>query len=400
MTEPPDIESPTNGSNGEHDSLTRIRGIGPAKQQWFEALGIGTINELASASADELEFRFREAEHIVSRHEIEEWIAQAQELATELSQQQALAPSEADIDVLTSPAGEIPQPTTESSATAANLNAEADIDVLTAPLAAAGETLQPTSETSTTGAGLDIEVEGLAASLPPEVSGLSQSSEVAPEAVAETFAPLADSSEWHTFASFRAEFQARQIEDCVEQRTTIRHQETDTIQSWPGVEAEELQQWMLHRVDQASPSEPITEQPPVAARITTQLNQLCLLQPPETGLPLCVKQASQMLPAMSSNEPFALEVAFDLLGEAIADITRQPVTYQIQWDAKGLNPPYELIHLGGIEPQRLVADQTSYTTRLPEATLHSGIYRLQVLLTLQGVLTSPVFFDALVIQVV
>ncbi len=84
MTTSPPGEDPTN-SNSE--DLTRIRGIGPVKQQWLrEALNVRSFQDLANLSADELEARLRAEGQITSRSEIEAWIAQAQELTREPSQ--------------------------------------------------------------------------------------------------------------------------------------------------------------------------------------------------------------------------------------------------------------------------------------------------------------------------
>jgi predicted RecB family nuclease len=77
-------EDPGQGDHevtGSRDDLTRIRGIGPNRQQWLhDVMGIMTIHDLATAAADEIESHFRQEGQPISRIEIERWIAQAQAL--------------------------------------------------------------------------------------------------------------------------------------------------------------------------------------------------------------------------------------------------------------------------------------------------------------------------------
>jgi hypothetical protein len=71
-------------NTGNLDELTRIRGIGPARQRWFrEALGVRTFRDLANLSADAIEARLRADNQIASRSTIESWLLQAGELAAE-----------------------------------------------------------------------------------------------------------------------------------------------------------------------------------------------------------------------------------------------------------------------------------------------------------------------------
>ena len=64
-----------------HD-LTVIKGIGHAIQKWLrEQMNVATYQDLAALSVKQLETRLREDGKITSQSKIEDWIAQAQELA-------------------------------------------------------------------------------------------------------------------------------------------------------------------------------------------------------------------------------------------------------------------------------------------------------------------------------
>lgn len=81
-----------NGSAQERQSLTRIKGIGLAKQRWLrEVLKIDTIRDLACFSVEQIESRLQAQEQTFSHSEIKKWIEQAQQLAaSELSAQEIL----------------------------------------------------------------------------------------------------------------------------------------------------------------------------------------------------------------------------------------------------------------------------------------------------------------------
>jgi hypothetical protein len=69
-------------SGKAYDDLTVIRGIGPARQRWLrKSFSVRTFQDVAALSADEIESRLKAEGQITSRSEIEQWIAQGQELA-------------------------------------------------------------------------------------------------------------------------------------------------------------------------------------------------------------------------------------------------------------------------------------------------------------------------------
>ena len=385
MAGPPMGEGPSNGNGKDHDDLTRIEGIGETKAQWLKSIGITTIEDLACASAGYLESQLREQGHITGRNEIEQkWIAQAQALVDEISSQQATE------SLAVSAEASSPQQATEPLAIGAEMSFNSPAKKSEPP------------QSPETASAPEAEEAEIAAVSEATVAVSLVAATAAPEAEAETFiSPETKRVEWSTFAAFAVEFQDRRIEDRTEQRTIVRHVETDRFQSWPSLEGESLKRWILGQVAQARPSELVTKQLAAAPPVIVQMGQLHLLQPPRTAMPAFITQAGRILSnSVRSEEPFALEVSFELIGDALADIAEKQVTYCVQWDAKNLAPPHEIISLGDTEPTFVLEGQTSYTTLLPEVILHSGIYRLQMLIILRGIAALPTFFDALVLQVV
>lgn len=82
-----------NGNNENCNDLTNIRGIGVSRKRWLNSLGIYTITDLSQASADEIESQLKSNGRLLSRSELEEWIAQAQAVNTQHQQPSALPDS-------------------------------------------------------------------------------------------------------------------------------------------------------------------------------------------------------------------------------------------------------------------------------------------------------------------
>ena len=64
-----------NTPQSQVDDLTKIKGIGRSRQQWFsQALAVRTYEQLAQLSADEVEGALRAAGKLPARSEIENWL--------------------------------------------------------------------------------------------------------------------------------------------------------------------------------------------------------------------------------------------------------------------------------------------------------------------------------------
>ncbi|MBF2075448.1 MAG: hypothetical protein IGS50_17045 [Synechococcales cyanobacterium C42_A2020_086] len=65
------------GNDENRSDLTNIRGIGASRKRWLNSIGIYTIADLSQASVDEVESSLKSGGRLLSRGELEEWIAQA-----------------------------------------------------------------------------------------------------------------------------------------------------------------------------------------------------------------------------------------------------------------------------------------------------------------------------------
>ncbi len=114
MAAPTHVDS-TSASKKNDSDLTTIRGIGASRKRWLNSLGIYTIAELSQASAAALEAQPKADGRVPSRSELEEWIAQAQNVMathrpTELPYpQSARTPQTPEIE-LAVPACAVPPP--------------------------------------------------------------------------------------------------------------------------------------------------------------------------------------------------------------------------------------------------------------------------------------------------
>jgi hypothetical protein len=79
------------------DDLTRIKGIGPSRQQWLQdVMNVFTYAELAACTVDDIEEQLKAESRIVSREDIADWISHAAELAAEAAKPEALNPAPAE----------------------------------------------------------------------------------------------------------------------------------------------------------------------------------------------------------------------------------------------------------------------------------------------------------------
>lgn len=82
-------------NDSDRNQFSAIRGLGDAKRQWLNSVGICTIHDLAQASAKELAQQLKSLGYGISLGEVAGWVAQAQESQIEgwIAQAQELAPS-------------------------------------------------------------------------------------------------------------------------------------------------------------------------------------------------------------------------------------------------------------------------------------------------------------------
>lgn len=329
-----------NPSNRDYDDLKKmIKGIGPARERWLrESLGVRTFGDLAALTVDEIESRLKADKQIASRETIESWIAQARDLAAVAERTEKPTATEEQVKETTEE-NEIPS-----------------------------QPAEPVSE------GDDGEKE----------------------------LPTTQKDGWKPFASFIVEFQERTLEgQPVEYRTTVHHMEADTGTNWPGIERDKHCHWMVDQLGakiSEQPAEELPVQPPEAepipaarSLVSVAITQIQAFQPPQVENIVGTGKANQPFEGtLKGNQPFAIEIGFDLLGEAAADLSKEKPVFIARFNVQDQSTG-ESTHLGDAEPGSLVNGELAYTAMLSEVTLPPGTYRLFAQVTLQATSVRPDF---------
>ncbi|MGI9486136.1 MAG: hypothetical protein ACR2RF_09730 [Geminicoccaceae bacterium] len=308
--------------NANDDNLTRIKGIGQARQAWFaKVFDINSFSGLAALSVDQIEAALKaEKRSMITRSDIQDWLVQARELA---AAKEAAAPVAAEIQ---------------------------------------------------------------------KAGGAAM-------------------SDWAPFASFVVEYRRREADDAAgDHQTHVHHVEGDENGTWPGLEAEAVGPWMLERAESATMPEPdaddqeqtpaplpsVTALPP-DAEIAIRLTQVQIRQP-ATAEPASLGGAAEASSGfIKSAEPFALDAAFELIGQDAADLTRRAIPYICQFYVRDLATGAS-IHLGDTIPGSLNKDQLTYETTLFFTTLPEGAYRMHVLALLQSSPPVPGHLEVPILQ--
>jgi hypothetical protein len=450
-----------NGNGNKCDDLTKIRGIGRAKQQWLrESLKIYTFQDLANLPVDHIESALKAEWHTVSRREIQGWIAQAQKLVTvELFLQPFMEVADVDIEANDAePAQEnlLPESIAEfvdtesdsSVAVAIQDNPSSESVVESLSVESVCDNAEPTQEnlcsesvaelvdTESDSGGAVTTQENPANQFveesatveeqenlipigykndtfhppsphppnPPLVRGDFRKGgskrEYVPNSNSIGITPAGNNGEWQSLTSFRVEFQSRQIEGQLEeQRITVHCLESDEVQDWSNLESDCLQQWILDRISAGIPASSEAETPVLAPLVSVEIEQIRAVQPPHSQRLMVAQKGNRVFPhAISSYQPLALEVAFSLSGLNAANLTKKQVAYCAQFYIRD-RMTGETTHLGDAAPGTLIEGQLSYTARLDETILKPGVYRLQVSVELQDVPSIPGNFKVPLLQV-
>jgi hypothetical protein len=224
----------------------------------------------------------------------------------------------------------------------------------------------------------------------------------------ETARPIDESTEegeWHSCASFRVEFQFREIDGKTEEQTTARYLDTDRAKIWSGLESDRICQWMLEQLSEARASvQPqgtrkqgtTAVSPPVV-----KIEQIQILQPPQTDMPIVVDAARGLFPgSLKRGEPFALEIAFSLVGSPEADTAEAPIQCRTQMYARD-RATGATISLSDEACETSSDGELLYATALPATTLQKpGIYHLQILVAPEGQPAVPGYFEIPLLQVI
>ncbi|NJL46824.1 MAG: hypothetical protein HC929_04095 [Leptolyngbyaceae cyanobacterium SM2_5_2] len=247
----------------DQPSLERIRGIGPARQQQLqELLSITTVQDLALASATEIETAFREAGHLVTEGQAIDWITQARQLMA--------------AEILSEDEGGI-----NDAAGSQNTLSEAISDF--------GEEESPTLEDES-------------ATQPP------------------LLAPPVESS-WQTQATVTVELQTCDSGDGETQLRRLLCRESGASMEIPEVEDAPWCTWLREQSGVTLPQPGLpAESPPSQSEplpVGIVVRQVVLSQPLAGSLPILAAGSAHNLPrALLAYQPFQLSLVFELSGLA------------------------------------------------------------------------------------
>lgn len=107
----------------------------------------------------------------------------------------------------------------------------------------------------------------------------------------------------------------------------------------------------------------------------------------------------KFLGSIRKDEFFTIEVSFQFAGVEVADMSNKHITYNVQCQARHRTTG-AITTLDYTTPQILVQGKNSYTIMLPAIRLPLGLYRLRILVMLQGILAIPAYFEIPLLPVV
>jgi hypothetical protein len=221
-------------------------------------------------------------------------------------------------------------------------------------------------------------------------------------------------AEWEYIAAFVLEFKARKVEGVEEaQEINVRPVEITKDGTWGDVtdekptvvEGERLYRWMQEQVVVKAPLEPekvpqiepeeeppAEEEPAEVPSVMVEIKRVQAFQPPQAKTPAVIAEAAKPFQGfLGGDEPFDLQVSFNLVGPGAKAIAQKQIPYRAHFFSREL-PIGERAVLGATEPDTLAENQTSYTVKLPEVFLSPGRYRFRVLVRL---LSTPPIGDYL-----
>jgi hypothetical protein len=358
-------EHGANQNGKAYDDLTQIEGIGTVRQRWLrENLDVYTFKDLADLSPQQIDAQLRLDRKTVAFHDIERWIAQAQELVTASTDSSSASPvNQADTQSVSEP----DEPHTSHSE----------------------DSLQPSS--------------------------ISLSHEDT------------NRDEWTALASFVVEFQSRQTTDHnTEYRTLVRSLETERVRILPGLAAQQAQQWIWAQLD-TQQLRSLTDESLVASapnghehNATTDPHQVqTLTESTSESLPttsICVTQVlaiqamqpvvsmavdasePQMLGTLQAHKAFQPEIVFELPNFEPAHLQAHPIMHIHVYAYNRATGSIAMVgHPHHVSIEQI---QPQYVVMLPPVDLQQGLYRLKVLLNLEGVPSIPGYSEIPLLQVI
>jgi hypothetical protein len=233
-------------------------------------------------------------------------------------------------------------------------------------------------------------------------------------------------NDWKEFASFMVYFERKVVggreekRTTIERRTAIHHMETADQESWPGIVADHACQWMLERLGEkekvgAKEEAPSAETPkpsrriasdrivtkeeeapieetlstakvPVTGPMALDITGIQVFQPPSSGQPQDLFAESRTFNGfVKGGAPLSFAATFQLTGLGASDATKSQKEFRVIFNGENIFTS-AVTRIGVSKPDFLKEGQLSYTTLLSPFTLSPGVYRLEIIVTVQDVL--------------
>ncbi|HEY9647252.1 MAG TPA: hypothetical protein V6C88_12820, partial [Chroococcidiopsis sp.] len=240
-------------------------------------------------------------------------------------------------------------------------------------------------------------------------------------------------TDWQSVASFTLTVQRHVIDQRIDYQTVVHDIALDQTTTWSSVETTQLQDWItsyLTPLDTAQPAHVSTLDEPLSNPLSDdlskhlfgpqplaiQIHQLQILQPPHSQTsnqangntssqangypPMVVDRVNQaFLNSLQSHHPFSLTAEFELTGAAEISPTAS-FSYMAQVFARHRSTGH-IIPLSRVVTTERVGQTRRYHASFPEmAIAEAGLYRLQVLVSLQQIKASSGYFEVPMLQVV
>lgn len=228
-------------------------------------------------------------------------------------------------------------------------------------------------------------------------------SEMMTEAIDSAANSSMEGGDWKPFASFVVEFQVRTTEtQSREYRTTAHHMEADSGAFWLDLRCEELCKWLRESIDKIEQPEieaSATFEAVDASPIEVAITQIRAFQPPYAARPLEDETDKSFPRIIKPDEPLMLEVDFNIAGMTESGISlSEKLLYSGQLQARNLTNGRKI--QANLEPGKVEPGREHYTLRLPELSLQPGVYKIGILVKLDGVAPAINYLELPLVQVV
>jgi hypothetical protein len=334
-------DSHPDANSAEYDDLKKLKGIGPARDQWLrDTFHVRTFHDLASLSADEIDLQLKAEGKVVTLSTIETWVAEAARLASQAEH------------------GE-PQ-TAEEMRPAAREGWKPFASFVV-------EFQERETETGTVQQTVVHHMEADQSETWPGVAYGAISGWIAEQLGDRIRQPPASAVVTHPVLGTEAMY-SQKLQEVI---AKAQRMSPERVQPAPPIEP------AGHLV--VKERETVAEEPMIRAPATTPLQvRITRLQAVQFGV------ARKPLNYVTGGEPFALEAVLELTGLDALEVENMPATLGADFYASDLATG-SVVHLGSVPPVTLSKDVTSHKVTLPEATLGPGMYRVQVVVKFEGV---------------